>query len=76
MIPRNEPEAIVLATAIVKQYPRFKDWLDRWLQAELNNLPFTADTRTGVQQGRCQVLMELSKFLQEAPDNAAKRKQP
>lgn len=50
--------------------PRFREWLREWYEQELNRLPSVLNN-VAVAQGRCQVLAELSKVLDESPEMAA-----
>lgn len=59
--------------ALTKAYPDAVAYLREWRDKELNQLPNVADTIL-VAQGRCQVLKEVVKLLQDAPDIAAKVK--
>lgn len=54
---------------ISKQFPDVVAWVQEWRTAELDQLPMVTGS-TGVAQGRCQVLMELLRLLNEAPDKA------
>jgi hypothetical protein len=47
-------------------------WLTEWRQRELEQLPFVAPASVAVAQGRCQMLTELYRLVQDAPDVAAK----
>lgn len=67
---RPEPQIIKALAASVRQYPVLLDWLREWEMYELRRLPHTVDN-TGVFQGRCQVLGELTKFANDAPNLAA-----
>jgi hypothetical protein len=44
-----------------------KDYLESWYMHELHQLP-RALTATALSQGRCQVLAELCRLFEEAPD--------
>lgn len=64
-------QKVIKALAItVRQYPEVLEFLRDWRQHELENLPFAVSNST-VSQGRCQVLSEIYKLAQEAPDLAA-----
>jgi len=67
---RPEPQIIKALAASVRQYPVLLDWLREWEMYELRRLPHTVDN-TGIFQGRCQVLGELTKFANDAPNLAA-----
>ncbi len=57
--------------AVAKQYPEIVEFLDEWKQHELETLPCVTNNVT-LQQGRCQVLGEISKLVREAPTTVAK----
>lgn len=65
-------EDIIMLSAISRQYPKFKEWLEEWRQAELGTLPYHSPTNVGIGQGRCQVLTEVCKLVTDAPELAAK----
>lgn len=70
---RPEPEVIQAFGAAVRQYPAIAEWLAQWRQHELEQLP-NVTQNAALAQGRCQVLGELSKFVSESPELAAKSK--
>lgn len=51
---------------IARQFPEFVDFLEFWKKSELEQLPDVA-VNTGVAQGRCKVLKELTQAFREAP---------
>ena len=67
-----QPDAQVLKglAHISQNVPAVKDWLVACANVELDRLPQTV-TSTAVAQGRCQVLQELKRLLNEAPELAA-----
>lgn len=67
---RPDPQVVKAMAATVRQFPALLDWLREWEMAELRRLP-TAVDNTGIYQGRCQVLGELTKFANDAPNLAA-----
>lgn len=67
---RPDPQVIKALAASVRQFPVLLDWLREWEMQELRRLPQAVDN-TGVFQGRCQVLGELTKFATDAPNLAA-----
>lgn len=69
---RPTPEVTKALAACVNQYPALADWLAEWRQHELEQLPNVAHEKVTLAQGRCQVLSELSKFVSESPEIAAK----
>jgi len=66
---RPEPQVIKALAASVRQFPVLLDWLREWEMQELRRLPPAVDN-TGIYQGRCQVLGELTKFANDAPNLA------
>ena len=68
---RPSPEVTKALAASVRQYPEIAKWLQEWRMHELEQLPSVAQN-TALAQGRCQVLTELSKFVSESPEIAAK----
>lgn len=51
---------------IARQFPSFTEWLVAWNMHELEQLPDVV-SNTGIAQGRCKVLKELTKAFSEAP---------
>lgn len=51
----------------VRSNPYLLRWVARWRDEELRALP-NAINNTALSQGRCQVLNELTKLLEEAAD--------
>ena len=69
---RKPPEDVVRVAAVIcREYPRFTEWLNEWRQNELDTLPYLGNSNVCLGQGRCQVLTELCKLIQDAPDLAA-----
>ena len=68
---RPPPEVITALATSVRQYPIIAEWLKEWRMHELEQLPSVAQN-TALAQGRCQILTELSKFVSESPEIAAK----
>jgi len=68
---RPTPEVTKALAASVRQYPVIAEWLAEWRMHELEQLPNVAQN-TALAQGRCQILTELSKFVSESPEIAAK----
>jgi hypothetical protein len=68
---RPSPQVVKAFAVTVRQYPEVLEFLRDWRQHELEQLPFALANST-LSQGRCQVLGELYKFVQDAPDLAAK----
>ena len=70
---RPSPEVIKALAQVARQYPETLEWLQGWCAHELTQLP-NVTQNMALAQGRCQVLMELSKLITESPDLAAKSK--
>jgi hypothetical protein len=70
MIRPDERTLKALAT-VANQYPEIVQFLDTWRQHELETLPSVTNNVT-LQQGRCQVLGEISKLVNQSPTIAAK----
>ena len=67
---RPSPEVIKALANTVRQYPEVLEWLEGW-RTEVEQLPNVAQN-TALAQGRCQILIELSKLVKESPETAAK----
>lgn len=68
----NPDQKQVEALAYVCQnVPAVQAWLENWRAVELARLPNISTTTVAVAQGRCQVLGELCKALEDAPSMAA-----
>jgi hypothetical protein len=70
---RPSPEVIKALAQVHNQYPAILEWLQEWGGHELTQLPNVAQN-TALAQGRCQVLLELIKLVDESPELAAKSK--
>lgn len=66
-------EILKLIAVTSRHHPEFKEWFNEWYMAELTKLPH-AINNTGVQQGRAQVLSELTKLIDKAPEIVAQRR--
>jgi hypothetical protein len=63
---------VIKAFAHVSQnVPRVGAYLIEWCDHEVNRLPVTATGNQAVASGRCQVLQELCRLLQDAPNHGA-----
>lgn len=69
--PTDDILKVVAATS--RNYPEFTRWFEEWKKIEMEKLPYSLNN-TGVQQGRAQVLTELIKLINEAPDIVAQRR--
>lgn len=63
------PQDVILALARLNN--TIGPWLQEWRQREMDQLLFTSSANVGIAQGRCQVLTELCKLVQDSPDMAA-----
>jgi hypothetical protein len=70
---RPSPEVIKALAQMEHQYPAIGNWLREWGGHELTQLPNVTQS-TALAQGRCQVLLELIKLIEESPELAAKSK--
>jgi hypothetical protein len=68
---RPTPEVTKALAASVRQYPVIAKWLQEWRMHELEQLPNVAQN-TALAQGRCQILSELTKYIEQSPEIAAK----
>lgn len=68
---RPTPEVVRALAVVAKQYPDVTEFLDNWKKHELEALPYALQNQA-LAQGRCQVLSELVKLVNSAPDLAAK----
>lgn len=66
---RPPPEVLV---ALARGSNTVLPWLQEWRQRELEQLLFVSQASVAVAQGRCQMLTELCRLVQNAPDVAAK----
>jgi hypothetical protein len=69
--PRPTPEVIEEAARVAKHNVRLVEFFREWEERELRELPSRTDN-VAQGQGRCQVLSELVKFIEEAPKTVAK----
>lgn len=68
---RPDPKIVKALAVCVRQYPELLEWVNNWRQHELEQLP-NVSNNVALAQGRCQVLSELAKLMNESPDLAAK----
>jgi len=68
---RPDAKTLQSLAVINKQYPEILEFIDTWRLRELETLPSVINN-VALQQGRCQVLGEISKVLREAPSTVAK----
>jgi hypothetical protein len=67
---RPTAEVIRALAVVSRSHPIVTAYIAEWAAKELSQLPY-ASGNSAVSQGRCQVLGELNKLLQDAPDLAA-----
>ncbi len=65
------PELLHALANSVRQHPVIVEWLGEWRMSELERLPSVGPQTVTLAQGRCQVLAELYKLVNESPDLAA-----
>ena len=69
--PRPTQDVIEDASRVAKHNVKLIEFLREWKEREYAELPLRTDN-VAVGQGRRQVLGELVKFFDEAPNNVAK----
>ena len=67
---KPDNEVIRAFSHIAQNVPAAKAYLDEQYHIELKRLP-NANGSTGIAQGRCQVLQEISDLLNDAPEIVA-----
>ena len=67
---RPSPNVVKALAISVRNYPEILEWITEWRTHELENLPQAVNNPT-LMQGRCQVLGELYKLVNDAPEMAA-----
>lgn len=68
---RPSPQELDAVAQIGRHNKIFVEWLRQWRQRELDQLPNVAADKVSLAQGRCQVLTEIHKLVQDAPELAA-----
>ena len=66
-----KPELIEMIARMGSHYPEIAKWLNEWRQHELEQLPNVAQAVVATAQGRCRVLTELCKLVNNSRDYAA-----
>jgi hypothetical protein len=66
-----KPELVEMVAKMSGHYPEIKKWLNDWRQHELEQLPNVSPAAVATAQGRCQVLTELCKLVNNSRDLAA-----
>jgi hypothetical protein len=61
---RPDPNVLKVITGLSRNRD-FVDWLENWRRTELDRLPNVQPDTVQVAQGRCQVLTELYKLIQD-----------
>lgn len=67
---RPSPDVVKSIAIMSRQYPDILEWLGEWQRHELERLP-SVTQNVALAQGRCQVLSELHKLVEQSPDLAA-----
>lgn len=67
---RPPPDVVKAIAITMRQYPEVLNWLGEWQRHELDRLP-NVTQNVAFAQGRCQVLGEIYKLAQQAPDLVA-----
>jgi len=68
---RPEPHIVKGLAAAITQHPEVLTWMEGLLATETKRLTWMIDN-SAVNQGRCQMLVELIEFAKESPAVAAK----
>lgn len=68
---KPSPQVIKAIALVSRQHPEILEWLEEWQMRELKRLPNAVDN-VAVFQGRCQVLGDITQFVQQSPEIAAK----
>ena len=66
-----KPELVEMIARMASHYPEVSKWLNEWRQHELEQLPNVSTASVATAQGRCQVLTELCKLVNNSRDYAA-----
>jgi phosphopantothenate synthetase len=62
-----KPEVIKSLATVRRSYPEIVEWLKEWRDHELSKLPSVLQN-TALAQGRCQVLSEVTKVIEQSPE--------
>lgn len=71
---RPAPELVEMIARVGSHYPEVAKWLNEWRMHELEQLPNVSPTVVATAQGRCQVLTELCKLVNNSRDLTAQSK--
>jgi len=69
-----KPEVIKSLATVCRSYPEILDWLKEWRDHELSKLPSVLQN-TALAQGRCQVLSEVTKVIEQSPETISAKSQ-
>ena len=62
-----KPEVVKSLATVSRSYPEIVGWLKEWRDHELKTLPSVLQN-TALAQGRCQVLSEITKLIEQSPE--------
>ena len=62
-----KPEVVKSIATVSRQYPAILEWLKEWRDHELQTLPSVLQN-TALAQGRCQVLSEITRLIEQSPE--------
>ena len=62
-----KPEVVKSLATVSRSYPEIVQWLKEWRDHELKTLPSVLQN-TALAQGRCQVLSEITKLIEQSPE--------
>jgi hypothetical protein len=68
---RPDPEIVARLANIATHNKEIVQWLNNWRQHELEQLPNVSSNAVGIAQGRCQVLTELCKLVNNSREFVA-----
>jgi hemoglobin-like flavoprotein len=71
---RPQLELVEMFARMASNYPEVAKWLNEWRQHELEQLPNVSTAAVATAQGRCQVLTELCKLVNNSRDLTAQSK--
>ena len=71
---RPAPELVEMIARVGSNYPEVAKWLNEWRMHELEQLPNVSPAAVATAQGRCQVLTELCKLVNNSRDLTAQSK--
>lgn len=68
---RPDDREFAAISQVAKHNPEFVQWVTNWYNHELRQLPNVSSSSVQLAQGRCQVLTELHKLLQDSTTSTA-----